>query len=456
MIARRVVRVMSLLAALVIVTLPTLARAQGGERWVVPNADGVALRCGPSSVMNPVTTIGRASVLKADIEKDGYVRVAYPAGTYAVVPSEEGELKDGSVVLTRRSRLKAYSKNDPVIEECWRALLDDFLVPGTKLKHVGPMNNRAGAAAGFVVEAPAGSFGWVLSGDVRTATADEIKRVAAVPANVMPTKAEPAPAPANTTPPPAPANETPAPSSTPASTEPTAQPNTGAQPGTGEPAADPTKTAMPTEQGAAPAAPVVEPVKPKAPPPLSPEQLLNRKIKQLDQSFDVLNKEPIESAEFEPLIAEYENAKREALNIGASARVESYVNTRLELLALRLDHQKTSRAIRELQDRAKRGADDIADRIKKLAKGREYQVVGRMTASVLYDGKRLPLLYRVVSIDTNVSRTVAYLSPAPDQNLDSFLGAIVGVNGDGTTDPGARVRVITPTQIEILQAAGAQ
>lgn len=456
MIARRALRVMSLLAALVIAALPTLARAQGGERWVVPNADGVALRCGPSSVMNPVTTIGRASVLKADIEKDGYVRVAYPAGTYAVVPAEEGELKDGSVVLTRRSRLKAYSKSDPVIEECWRALLDDFLVPGTKLKHVGPMNNRAGAAAGFVVEAPAGSFGWVLSGDVRTATADEIKRVAAVPANVMPTKAEPAPAPApaNTTPPPA--NDTPTPSGTP-TTRPA--PSTGtpaAQPTTDAPAADPNKPAMPTEQGAAPAAPVVEPVKPEAPPPPSPEQLLNRKIKQLDQSFDVLNKEPIESAEFEPLITEYENAKREALQIGAPPRVESYVNTRLELLALRLDHQKTSRAIRELQDRAKRGADDIAERIKKLAKGREYQVVGRMMASVLYDGKRLPLLYRVVSIDTNVSRTVAYLSPAPGQSLDSFLGAIVGVNGDGTNDPGARVRVITPTQIEILQAAGAQ
>lgn len=455
--------------------------AQNAERWVVPNADGVAIRCGASSVHNVVTTVGRTSVLRAVLEQDGYIRVAYPSGTYAVVPMDEAELKGGNTVtLTRRSRLKAYSKNDPVMEECWHALMEDFILPGdaaANFRYVGPINNRAGKQEGFVIEAPAGASGWVLAADVRNATPEEMRRAGggAVPKPSVPAPSgATSPTTTTTPPPPAPAGGQPAVpvSATPGNTtgatgqpvEPAATPNSGGVPSgttpTGAPA--PTGTAPPTmtmpmpEQGNQPAATPTEPIKPKAPPPPSPAELRAKKMKQLDQSFDALNREPIESAEFEPLIAEYEKLRMELGDSGADDRMRSYAGTRVDLLKMRIEHQNTSRAIKELESKAKVSAEDIAERIKKLAKGREYQVVGRMMASVLYDGKRLPLLYRVVSIDTNVSRTVAYLSPAEGQSLDSYLGAIVGVNGEGTSDPGARVRVITPGQIDILQAAGAQ
>lgn len=441
MIAGRVVRIASFL---VLSFLSSGARAQGPERWVVPLRDDVALRCGASSVDNPVTVLKKSQTLRADLEKDGYVRVAYPPGTLAVVPMSEADLNaaTNTVTLTRRSRLKAYSRNDPVMEECWRALMEDFLVPGTTLKHVGAMNNRAGKAEGYVVEAPAGAYGWVLAGDVRNANADEMKRVAGGAAGV--TAASPAQTPPVGLPPagtPAPAEPAAPDATTPGETPPAAEP----------PAQPESKPAMP-EQGNAP--PPAE-VRPKAPPPISPEEALTRKVKRLDQSMDVLDREPLETAELGPLIGEYEKARTEAIDIGAGPRLSGYISTKIELLRLREDHQKTTRAIRELEERARRGAGDIADRIMKLAKGREYQVVGRMMASVLYDGKRLPLLYRVMSVDTDVSRTVAYVSPAPGQSLESYLGAIVGINGEGGTDPGARVRVITPDQIDILQAAGA-
>jgi len=79
-------------------------------------------------------------------------------------------------------------------------------------------------------------------------------------------------------------------------------------------------------------------------------------------------------------------------------------------------------------------------------------VVGRLTASVVYDGKRLPLLYRVQSIDEDSGRTLAYVVPAKGVDLSGSLGSIVGVAGVAHVDASSRLNIVTPQRVDKLRA----
>jgi len=108
------------------------AAAQTWPRQVVPAAEGVVMRCGAGVAWYPVAAIPPGSVLKADAEVDGWLRVEYLPGTTVVVKADEADLKESEqkVVLNRRSRLRALSQADPVFEESFRPVFEEFLAPG--------------------------------------------------------------------------------------------------------------------------------------------------------------------------------------------------------------------------------------------------------------------------------------------------------------------------------------
>ena len=91
--------------------------------------------------------------------------------------------------------------------------------------------------------------------------------------------------------------------------------------------------------------------------------------------------------------------------------------------------------------------------IDRLIANREYKVAGRLYPSTVYDGERLPRMYRLVSIDPGVKSTLAYLIPVPEHQLEQKVGAVVGVLGEGTTEPNAMVEIITPTVVDVLRPA---
>ena len=86
----------------------------------------------------------------------------------------------------------------------------------------------------------------------------------------------------------------------------------------------------------------------------------------------------------------------------------------------------------------------------KAARG--YDVVGRLLPSAIYDGERLPLMYRVVSVDAEGGRTVAYLIGDDGDELAARTGEIVGVRGEGGAERSWRVPVIRVTAIETLRS----
>ncbi|MEZ6242198.1 MAG: hypothetical protein R3B57_04070 [Phycisphaerales bacterium] len=85
---------------------------------------------------------------------------------------------------------------------------------------------------------------------------------------------------------------------------------------------------------------------------------------------------------------------------------------------------------------------------------RSYVVVGRLAPSAVYDGQRLPLMYRVQSVDPVLGpRTIAYVRPAPGQDLAPNLGQIVGVVGQSVDDEALRLRIVRPERVDALNAS---
>ncbi len=177
------------------------------------------------------------------------------------------------------------------------------------------------------------------------------------------------------------------------------------------------------------------------------------KLAQLDDAYRVVAAQPIDGAEIEPLIGEYQKYKDELGSDPANARTNVYVSNRIDLLKLRVELQEKSRKIAELRAQADKVMGNINSGIEKIQKSKEYLVVGRLVTSGMYDGQRLPLLYRVQSVDTNAGRTLAYLTPEQGQQLELKLGMIVGVKGDGPYDPSAKVNILVPKQVDVLKNA---
>ena len=78
-----------------------------------------------------------------------------------------------------------------------------------------------------------------------------------------------------------------------------------------------------------------------------------------------------------------------------------------------------------------------------------YEIVGRLDASTIYDGKRLPKLLRIRDVATG--RTLAYLEPDDRFDYANLLGHQVGIVGTRTDDTGLRVTLIEPRRIDVLE-----
>lgn len=453
---------------------PAMLMAQ--TRQVTPIADGVVMRSGNGSSWYDVATLKKDQVLRAEGEVDGWLRVDYLPGMRVVVKNDEAELQGDKVVLTRRTRFRALSASTPVLEESFRFVCDEPALPGTELKLVGRIKDKSGADAGYIVEAPACARGFVLAREVREVTAAPASTPAPTPAPASTTPAQPAPSQPAQTQPANPAQPAPAQPVTPPAAQPETAPATGtdggtnpaatssvAQPGattapatttppagTEVPGAVPATGTPPTDGAApadaAPVAPVVpvEPPKPQGP-----------TIRQLDRMLEQQLSAPIEENDPQELIEQYEKYAVEAESKPGGSRLVQLAEQRLQVLRLRQKARGLLPDIQALEDRSKDAFNNYQLTIDRLVQNRQYLVAGRLLPSTVYDGERLPQMYRLVSIDPSINRTIAYIVPSPELQLEQKTGAIVGVLGDGTIEPSALVQIIRPTVVDVLRAAEA-
>ncbi|WP_432798721.1 hypothetical protein [Poriferisphaera sp. WC338] len=81
----------------------------------------------------------------------------------------------------------------------------------------------------------------------------------------------------------------------------------------------------------------------------------------------------------------------------------------------------------------------------------EYDAMGQLLASGVYDGKHLPRMYRL--LDRSTGRTLAYVKPGKVVDGHATLGRYVGIKGKIGYDPALKLKVITVEKIDVLESA---
>lgn len=412
---RRFLRACLVLLTSLIATAADARQDESAEpRQVVTTADGVVVRCGAGPAWYPIATLRAGTVLTARGSRDGWLKVEYLPEFRAVVSVADAELNEvsGQVRLSARTRLRALNQADPVFDESFRAVFDEHLAPGLALRYVGPIKNRAGEVAGYIVVPPPGAIGYVSPREVRDAR-----------------PGEGAPA--------APAAPTPA-------SAPVHQPTTEPPPETHVPpvAEAIAPAAVETPTGTYPPTPPAAPPEPKGP-----------TLRQLDRAFDELMAKPLDAADPQELIEQYNQYGDRIADEPGSGRTLKYIDARVQVLKVRARARDLLPEIQSLEEAHRTAGETYRLTIDRLIRTREYKVVGRLVPSAIYDGQRLPLMYRLVAIDPGVKSTLAYVVPVPEHQLEQKVGAVVGVLGEGRREPSAMVEIITPTLVDVLRPA---
>lgn len=80
----------------------------------------------------------------------------------------------------------------------------------------------------------------------------------------------------------------------------------------------------------------------------------------------------------------------------------------------------------------------------------QFDMVGKLMASSLYDGQSLPRLFRLVN-PANTNMTVAYVRPSEQVDLAPYLGKVVGITGNAQVDDSLHVNVVDPKDIALVE-----
>ncbi|QQS08517.1 MAG: hypothetical protein IPK69_11060 [Phycisphaerales bacterium] len=432
--------------------------AQAEPFYVVVTADKAPLRCADSEQHYSIAELASGTVLLCDEQPGNWMRVAYPPTLGVFVRAQEAAVSGDTVTLTKDTSLKAASLVSGFAGS-WKSVLAESLPAETTLKLIEPTMDANGTVVAYRVVPPAQARAWVSNQLVRRATDAEVDAyttakgpIAVEGAVKVASKTEPV-APVSPTDPNANPNAVPN-----KAADGTIQPNINPE-ATTPGAQDTTPT---TITGNNPEGVKTDPTKVE---PIDPAKRLVASVESLEGSFKAVLKEPIATAEYGELKAEFErtiadwDAQKANLKDDFAIRKHEYVqkqlDRRLQWLTIAIDSRE--RAARQQSERVMldQGQIALAQRLQEFEASRVYQMIGTLRASTLYDGKRLPRMFRVESVG-GIPHTIGYVKPDTKRNLDVLVGRIVGIIGDTQMDPTLNVQLITPTRIDELKDAAGQ
>lgn len=415
----------------------------------VVTKDGIGLQCRAGSTAYSVKLLTSGQILKVDGQADNYLRVEYPAGLSAFVKVDEAtQLEPGKTLkLTKNSQLTA---SDVAGTVNWWRLLDKELPAGTTFAITKVVKGADGKDAGYLVPAPKGSHGFVRKDALRQATQAEIDASANTP--VTPTITKPIPVG------PTPLPVKPAvPDTTKPKPPPIVPPVT--DPNATKPV-DPNATKPVDPNAVKPIDPAVKPIEgdptkpPEVVPQPEPKKVIPEKPKVDAEALNTLYTNAMTKSEGEveigAVIAEFQKALDGIEEKPDTERLRRQLSLRLDALKLRSQLSESLRQSEQRSAELKQQSQKVSEQVADLERKRHFAVVGRLLASSVYDGKKLPLMYRIASSDPSSPRTLAYVIPTETILLADNLGKTVGIAGDKKFDDGLKVNVITPTRLEVV------
>lgn len=481
---------LALMTAVCIAAMPIAAHAQGesADRSYPARVmeKELAVRSGAGTNYYSFGTLKEGDIVTVVGELYGFARLATKGRAFAkfhgIVPADNVQVAaDGKTASTLgRTVISAPNLDrEGLPSQSWQRLVR--LDVGQKLNVIGKFD-EAGKAF-YRVALPDDADGWVPMRALRRATDEEVKAYNAKPAEpAKPADTRPTPpantdanntgttttplrkpeetTPANTnanentsgagaanaTNPPANTGNTGANTSTtmpPANTTGAANENAGADNSTVTPPPTDTNTgaSTTTDQNATTTTTTTPPDAPAKPASVE-------RFESLEKSYEELLKEPVRTAEISSLLTEYRTL---AADESADDRVRAMAEARVAMLDVRQDLQTRLREIDKLRTRANLSLEETAAARLALDRSGDYDAVGRLTASTVYTGASLPRLLRIV--DPATGRTVAYIEPDDRFDYAGMIGQIVGVAGEKRYDPGLRLTLVSPRNVEMLTAS---
>lgn len=216
---------------------------------------------------------------------------------------------------------------------------------------------------------------------------------------------------------------------------------------------DPTPSVTPAVTTNQPAAIVMQPEPTDTPSRVTSAQARRMKIAakqrfdELETMYTRLQDEPIENAEISPLRQLYIDLVDE---FGDDHKtVSRYANARAEQLEIWGELQQRRLEMNKIRARLKLTSTEAEAIRQAMDASQEYIAIGRLSASIIYDGVKLPRLLRIQ--DPGTGRTVAYLEPnVADFKLGEMMGHLIGIVGTSNYDGGLRLTLIEPDRIDLL------
>jgi hypothetical protein len=437
---KEVIMIRLLVLTSVILASPSMGQVQGvAPYYATVIRDQAPIHCSDSERFYRVGEMSAGTVVAVDGEGGGWSRILYPAGLSAYVRAMDATVQGDSVTLTQPSRLRAANAAQGY-DGSYKALFDSPLPPSTTLRLLETVKDVSGTVAAYKVIAPSGARGYTPTRFLRRATDEEIsayKAKASLPElPPIPLLAPPSPEArpsASGTQPTGGSGTTTSPAPyTP--TTPTAPPT-----GTGD---ESTRTGTEQTQGNSSGSETSRPTTATAAPVSAYEQL--------EQAFQLVWKQPVLVAEVDELIVAFDRVIETVPNDRPGMKAQ--LMARKEALVLRRDLRDRLRALEEQRAASDARRRDVSRQLDEIQKNRAYTIVGELQPSLVYNGKRLPLMFRVVSVGATAPRTLGYLRPSESVRLDDKVGLIVGVVGEATLDPSLKLNIITPIHVDVLRS----
>jgi len=395
--------------------------------YVIVSGDKAPLVCMPNDSAYTVAEVKSGTVLRVDADDARWARVEYPAGAKAYVRADDGVIENGKLRLTNATKLFARNQVKGG-GGSWKAVFDVELPVGTILELSDTQTEKQGEIViGYNVIAPAGAKGFVESKSLRRATQTEVDGAKTAGGLVD----APAVAPSGNGVSPTGVDLT-KPTTTTTAAKPTTTDTTkttdATTPGTVTPGGGTTSVT------AAPAAPA--------------ERRIGD-IKQLEAAFAEIVKQPVMTAEFSELMVEFQRAI-DAVPADKPT-FKKQLQQRLDYLNLRKEYQASMIAADDVRKGDQAQADKLKAAVSDLEASRIYTMIGTLQPSSVYDGTRLPKMYRVQSVGDVNARTLGYITPNEELSLDGKIGQVVGIVGEAQLDPGLRLNVIKPIRVDTLK-----
>jgi hypothetical protein len=162
-------------------------------------------------------------------------------------------------------------------------------------------------------------------------------------------------------------------------------------------------------------------------------------------------RQPTDGAEYAPLINEFQRLIDTLPDAPGSDAMRAAANGRIDALRLRADLQQSMQRMNEALASADVESVRVQESAQTLDANPIYRFVGRLSSSMVYNGQRLPLLFRVQAVDSG--RTIAYLTPSPELDLAAKLNTVVGVVvAQSRDDSTLGLPLIDAKRVDIIRA----